>query len=128
MKQDISQAELVIMKLLWEKSPLTAQQINEQVQVQHAERQWREATVKTLINRLLRKDYINYEQQGRRYLYQPAIKKDDYLATQNDRFLNDLYGGQLSHMLAAFSNHETLTEADIKDIKAFIKKLEKDHE
>jgi len=128
MKQDISQAELVIMKFLWDESPLTAKQINEQVQTRHHEKQWRKATVKTLINRLLKKGYISYEQQGRRYLYQPSIKKDDYLATQNDRFLNDLYEGRLSHMLAAFSNHETLSEADIKDIKAFIHKLEKDHD
>lgn len=127
MKQDISQAELVIMKLLWEQSPLTAKQINEQIQAQHTERQWRKATVKTLINRLLTKGFIDYEQQGRRYLYQPTVEKSTYLATQNDRFLNDLYDGQLSHMLAAFTQHEQLSEAEIKDIKSFINKLEKDH-
>ncbi len=128
MKQDISQSELVIMKLLWQESPLSAQQINEQVQTQFHEKQWRKATVKTLINRLLKKGYIDFKQQGRRYLYQPSIKKDDYLDVQNDRFLNDLYDGRLSHMLAAFTQHEQLSKAEIKEIKTFINKLEKDHD
>lgn len=128
MKQDISQSELIIMKLLWQESPLSAQQINEQVQTQYHEKQWRKATVKTLINRLLKKGYIDFKQQGRRYLYHPSIKKDDYLDVQNDRFLNDLYDGHLSHMLVAFTQHEQLSKADIKEIKTFINKLEKDHD
>jgi|SRR5690606_6400207 len=128
MEQDISQAELVVMKLLWDESPLTAKQINAQIQAQHIEKQWRKATVKTLINRLLKKGFIDFEQQGRRYLYRPTVKKSSYLATQNNRFLKDLYDGQLSHMLAAFSHHEKLTEAEIKEIKVLIANLEKSHE
>jgi BlaI family penicillinase repressor len=128
MKQDISQAELVVMKMLWNMSPLSAQQINKKIQTQQSQRKWGKATVKTLINRLLKKGFIDFEQQGRRYLYYPAIKKENYLATQNDRFLNDFYDGQLSHMMAAFSQHEQLSKAEIKEIKNFIANLEKSHE
>lgn len=126
--QDITQAELVIMKLLWEESPSTAQQINEQVQKLQKEKSWRKATVKTLINRLLKKGFVDFEQEGRRYLYVPMLEKSSYLADQNDRFLNDLYDGDLSHMMAAFTQHERLSEVEIKEIKALIAKLENDHE
>lgn len=121
MNQTISQAELVIMKLLWDQSPLSALQINQLIK----EKKWRKATVKTLINRLLKKGFISYQQQGRTYYYQPTLKKATYLAEQNELFLNDMYDGKLTALMAAFTNQEKLNEADIKEIKTMIENLEK---
>lgn len=120
MKHTISQAELVIMKLLWAQSPMTAQHINEQIRDQN----WRKATVKTLINRLLKKGFISYEQQGRTYFYQPAIKKSVYLEGQNKAFLDDLYDGRLTDMLAAFTQQERLSQQEIETLKNIINDME----
>lgn len=128
MNPGISQAELVIMKLLWQQAPRNAQQLYEAVNEQARDKQWRIATVKTLINRLLKKGMISYKQQGRTYLYQPMIDKQDYLAEQNESFLNDLYDGKLTAMMAAFTSQEQLSTDEIKEIKQMIEKLEDSHE
>lgn len=120
MNTTISQAELVIMKVLWAQSPLTAQQINEQIKDQN----WRKATVKTLVNRLLKKGLISYEQQGRTYFYQPVLAKASYLAEQNESFLQDLYDGRLTDLMAAFTAQESLSPQDLAEIKAMIAQLE----
>ncbi len=120
MKQNISQAELVIMKMLWEESPLSAQQINELI----TDKKWRKSTVKTLINRLLKKEFIHFEQQGRTYLYHPKISKETYLSEQNKTFLNEMYDGKLSRLMAAFTTHEDLSAKEIKEIKKLIDDLE----
>ncbi|MFC3194701.1 BlaI/MecI/CopY family transcriptional regulator [Marinicella sediminis] len=120
MEHTISQAELVIMKMLWAQSPLSAVQINEQIRDQN----WRMATVKTLINRLLKKGFISYEQQGRTYYYQPVIEKSAYLEAQNESFLNDLYDGRLSDMLAAFTQQERLSSKEIEELKNIIDDME----
>ena len=119
MDNTISHSELVIMKLLWEKSPLTASEINELI-----DRNWRKATVKTLINRLLNKQVIGFEKQGRAYYYHPNISKSDYLKAQNKSFLNELYDGNIANMMAAFTSHESLSDDEIQDIKSLISKLE----
>ena len=40
---------------------------------------WQEATVKSLLNRLLKKGAISAERTGRRYLYAPVLKRGDWL-------------------------------------------------
>ncbi len=124
MNQTISQAELVIMKMLWENSPLSAENIYHQINELIKERKWRKATVKTLINRLLKKGLISYEQQGRTYLYQPNIVKETYLADQNKSFLNDMYDGKLTDLMAAFTTQEKLSSSEINEIKKLIEGLE----
>ncbi|WP_154222246.1 BlaI/MecI/CopY family transcriptional regulator [Marinicella rhabdoformis] len=118
--QNISQAELVVMKELWKESPLSAHQIDGLVKSQN----WTTATVKSLINRLLKKGFIKFEQQGRAYFYLPVVAKADYLVTQNQTFIGDLYDGKLSNMVAAFTSHEKLSAEEIAEIKAMIEKME----
>jgi BlaI family penicillinase repressor len=108
------------MKLLWQQSPLSALELNEQIK----EKKWRKSTVKTLINRLLNKDFISYEKQGRTYNYYPIVKKSIYLAEQNQSFLNELYDGKLTDMMAAFTSQEKLSGDEISEIKKIISNLE----
>jgi len=73
---------------------------------------------------LLKKGFISYEQQGRTYYYQPVIEKSAYLEAQNESFLNDLYDGRLSDMLAAFTQQERLSSKEIEELKNIIDDME----
>ncbi len=59
----VSEAESVVMKVLWERHPMTADEI---VAALRDQQQWQESTVKTLLNRLLKKGAVSAEQEGRR--------------------------------------------------------------
>ena len=59
----ISESEWQIMKLLWAKSPSTA---NEIVKALSATTAWKPKTIKTLINRLVKKQALGYEKKGRK--------------------------------------------------------------
>ena len=68
----ISEAESVVMDVLWRRHPLGA----EDVVLALADRQdWQEATIKTLLNRLLNKGAISAAKDGRRYLYSPLLRR-----------------------------------------------------
>ena len=69
MAERISDAEHAVMEVLWEDAPLTAQDVAERVD---PERGWSTNTVKTLLGRLLAKNAIAHEEQGRRYLWSPG--------------------------------------------------------
>jgi len=69
----ITAAESVVMEILWRRSPLPTEAI---VAALEGEQHWQEATIKTLLNRLLKKKALRAEKDGRRFLYSPVITRD----------------------------------------------------
>jgi predicted transcriptional regulator len=117
----ISTAESVVMGALWTRAPLSAEDITAQV----AEGQgWSEATVKTLINRLLNKGAIAAERDGRRYLYRPLLARDAYLEAESQGLLDRLFDGRLAPLVSHFSEKGALTAEDIAELKKLIEGFE----
>lgn len=117
----ISEAESQVMEVLWRRSPQSA----EDVAAALAGRQdWQEATIKTLLNRLLKKRAVAAERDGRRYLYRPLIRRGDYVHAESKSLLDRLYGGRVSALVAHFSERAKLTKKDIAEIRALIEELD----
>ena len=89
----ISAAESRVMQALWGRSPLTAEEIVAEVAGPQG---WSEATVKSLINRLLTKGAIEAEKAGRRYLYRPQVDRLAYLSQESRGLLDRLFDGRLA--------------------------------
>lgn len=113
----ISEAEWEVMKVLWGRSPSTAQEV---IDALSPDSDWKPATVKTLINRLLKKEVIGYEQKGKTYLYYPLLSEEECLRAESSSFLQRLYGGALKPMLVHFLKEEKLTEEEIEDLKRIL--------
>ena len=120
MAERISDAEHAVMEVLWDESPLTAQDVSERV---NPERGWSANTVKTLLGRLLSKNAIEHEADGRRYLYRPMVARDDYVAGESRRLMDRLFGGRLTPLVAHLAERDELTQADIAEIEALLKDL-----
>lgn len=120
MAERISSAEHEVMEVLWRESPLTAIEVAERVP---AERGWSVRTVKTLLSRLLAKGVLNHEEEGRKYLYRPAVDRDDYVTQESRRLLDRLFGGKATALVAHLAERDDLTERDIADIEALLKGL-----
>ena len=87
----ISEAESAVMEALWERQPLAAEDV---VAALAQSRHWQEATVKTLLNRLLKKGALSAEQEGRRYRYRPQMAREDYVLTESRGLLDRLFDTQ----------------------------------
>ncbi|MDG2534837.1 BlaI/MecI/CopY family transcriptional regulator [Sphingomonas sp. HITSZ_GF] len=120
MTERISDAEHAVMEVLWEESPLTAQEVAERVP---AERDWSANTVKTLLGRLLAKNIIAHKEEGRRYLYRPLVARGDYVAGESRKLMDRLFGGKLTPLVAHLAERDQLTEQDIAEIEALLKDL-----
>jgi BlaI family penicillinase repressor len=117
----ISTAESVVMGALWTREPLSAEDITAQV----AEGQgWSEATVKTLINRLLNKGAIGAARDGRRYLYRPLLARDAYLEAESQGLLDRLFDGRLAPLVSHFSEKGALTPEDVAELRKLIEGFE----
>ena len=119
----ISPAESAVMTALWARSPLAAEDISDEIAKPHG---WTEATVKTLINRLLKKGAIRAEKDGRRYLYFPVLARDDYVTTESEGLLARLFGGRLAPLVSHFSDQRRLSARDIAELKVLIAEMDDD--
>jgi predicted transcriptional regulator len=120
MIMQISNAESIVMEQLWRESPQSAEQIVEHLADANA---WQEATVKTLLNRLLKKGAIGAAKDGRRYLYAPRIARDAYVEAQSEDLLSRLFGGRLAPLVMHFSERRKLSKRDVAELKKLIEKL-----
>lgn len=117
----ISNAESAVMEALWVTAPLAAEDISARIAEPN---NWTEATVKTLINRLLNKGAIQAEKDGRRYLYSPVVVRDDYVTSESEGLLARLFEGRLAPLVSHFSEQRKLTPQDVAELKALIAELD----
>lgn len=120
MKHDIkiSESEWDIMQVLWSNSPLTANKMVESVSNSRA---WKDKTIKTLINRLLKKGAIRFEKKGREYHYYPVISEKECKMAESRSFIRRVYSGAVKPFLASLVESDEITLEDIEELKQMIK-------
>lgn len=121
-EERISDAEHAVMEALWRESPRTAADISDEI---GDERGWSLATVKTLLGRLVSKQAIAAEPDGRRFLYRPLVERADYVGGESRRLVDRLFGGRAAPLLLHLVEAEALSDADIDEIERLIKELRK---
>jgi predicted transcriptional regulator len=120
MTMNISDAESQVMQVLWRRAPLAAEEIVGETAGPNG---WSEATVKTLINRLLKKGAIGATPEGRRYLYRPLVAREAYVQAQSQGLLDRLFEGRLAPLVSHFSQGGKLSADDIAELKKLIGEL-----
>lgn len=116
----ISEAEAIIMDVLWHSAPRTAEDILAEV---GPAQQWQEGTVKSLLNRLLKKKAVKAERDGRRYLYTPLLSREKYVLLESKGLLDRLFDGRVAPLVAHFSEQRKLSKKDIAELRKLLEEL-----
>lgn len=119
----ISEAEAVVMEVLWERHPLSADEVITRLS---GGNEWAEATVKTLLNRLLNKGAIRADKDGRRYLYSPRVQRDAWLLEESSSLIERLFDGRVAPLVAHFSQHQRLSRDDVAELRKLLEELHDD--
>jgi BlaI family penicillinase repressor len=117
----ISEAESVVMEVLWRHGSMRSEDVVENLT---GLQRWREATIKTLLNRLLNKGAIRAKKEGRRYLYSPVLTRDDWLSRESKGLLDRLFDGRVAPLVAHFGRHGKLSKRDIAELKRMIAEMD----
>ena len=118
----ISNAEWEVMKIIWSYSEITSINIIQELQDKS---QWKPATVKSLINRLLNKNAIGFNKSGNEYLYFPLISEDECIKLESHSFINKVFNGSIKSMLLTFVESKEISETDIEDLKNILNQSNK---
>lgn len=117
----ISEAEAVLMEVLWRNAPLSAEDIMAEVGPAH---DWQEGTVKSLLNRLLKKAAVSAVRDGRRYLYSPQLSREQYVMGESKGLLDRLFDGRVAPLVAHFSEQRKLSAKDVAELKRLIAEID----
>ena len=118
----ISEAESQVMDLLWHHATQGSEELASAL---HADTAWHENTVRTLLNRLVRKGAVRAEREGRRYLYSPLLSREQWQAAESRSLLDRVFGGRVAPLLVHFSRNEKLSAKDVAELRKLVDQLEK---
>ena len=116
MTNRVSDSEKIVLEALWQEAPLSSQEVVERL---HAHG-WNEKTVKTFLNRLVKKGIISFQTQGRKYLYSPVVGQADIVNQETDGFLNRVFKGDVKALLANFVENKKLSQSELDYLKQLL--------
>ncbi len=118
----ISDAEWDVMEALWADHPASAEQV---VAALKHKKSWNPRTIKTLLNRLLKKRALEFERVGKRYLYQPRVSREDCVKAESRSFLTKIFAGNQGEMLCRFVDELKLSDSQISDLRRALERKAK---
>lgn len=111
------------MQVMWQRGASTADEI---IEALGPDSEWQDATVKTLINRLLKKGAIEATSEGRRYRYRPLLEQGNFVLGESAGLVNRWFDGRVAPLVAHFSEHGKLSKRDIAELRSLIEELDND--
>lgn len=93
----VTEAESEILAALWRRGPLTPSGLIEEVRLAQP---WGDATIKTLLGRLMRKNAIRPDRDDGRLTYRALIDRETYLDAEVQALADRLFDGKLERLVA----------------------------
>lgn len=127
MAQQISESELILMKIIWKSGGVALySRIMEELENDHSDGKrdipWKTNTVLTLLSRLVEKKFLKVRKIGRRNEYVAVVTEVEYQATQTHSFLDRVYGGDVRNLVSTLLRQDILSAQELKEIEEFWKK------
>ena len=113
----ISDAEWVVMKVVWDQTPVTANQV---VSALEHTTDWKPKTIHTLLTRLVGKGALDYDKKGREHHFRPLVEARDCLHAASRSFLGRLFDGEVAPFLACLLEKEKFTTAEIEELRRIL--------
>ena len=117
----ISEAESVVMAVLWRGSPRSAEEVIAELS---RDQDWQVSTIKTLLGRLVKKGAVRAAKDGRRFSYSPVLTREAWVQGQSASLLERVFDGRLAPLIAHFTQTRKLSRKDIADVKRLLEDLD----
>ncbi|MFC1490287.1 BlaI/MecI/CopY family transcriptional regulator [Candidatus Latescibacterota bacterium] len=119
--RELSSAERSLMKICWDKGQVSARVIFEDSLI---EKKRSYHTVKTMLDRMVGKGFLNREKFGPIWLYKPAVSRTKVLAHEIEDFANNVLDNTFTPLFLHLSKKEKLSDEEIDTLKKLIKEQE----
>ena len=112
--------ELVILKILWESSPLSVQEILQRFPKKPVPAY---TSLLTIVRLMEKKGYIDHEKQGKAFYYRPLLKESSFSHSEVGRLVERVFGGSSFDLAVNLLKDEKLNQGEIKKLKKLLEEL-----
>ena len=116
---DLSDGEWAILKVVWERQPLTAPDVREALL---RSRGWAYSTVRTMMDRLVKKGVLQAEKVRNLTLYRALLDREEASRQETGRTLRRVFDGALGPMVECLLDDPGLTPAELERIERMLRR------
>jgi BlaI family penicillinase repressor len=120
--QDVPDAELAVLQVLWDQGPATIRQLTEALYPGGGTPQY--ATVQKLLERLEGKNFVCRDRAAAAHTFTAAVGREDLIGRRLQDVAEKLCGGSLTPLLTHLVRAKRLSEKERKELRALIDELE----
>jgi len=81
-------------------------------------------TILTFLRILEKKEFISYQEDGRKHIYFPLVEKGEYTRWTLTEMKDKLFGGSTRSMVNTFILESDLSDSDVRDLINMLNELE----
>jgi len=112
------ESEWAILQAVWEIEPCAAPMVQEFLQ---KKKNWSYSTVKTIMDRMVKKGLLKKEKMCNLYLYRSEISQTQAQRGEVMKTLKRAFNGTLTPMMQFLLEHEDIPENELSDLERIIK-------
>lgn len=109
----ISEAEWEIMRVVWANITVTSREV---IDILTDKMNWKESTIKTLIGRLVDKEALKTEKEGRRFIYSANISEKETVQSYSKEILDRVCDTKDVLIVQNIIQDAQLSQSDIKHV------------
>ena len=122
---ELTEAEWDIIRVVWREQPCAAGTVQEALA---ASRNWAYSTVKTTMDRMVKKGILTTSNIRNLQLFSAKISETQARRSEIFKTVQRAFNGALTPMMQFLLEHEKLSEKDIAKLRKMIDKAEKESE
>src|SRR5881396_597716 len=120
-RHQLTELQLAIMRVIWDRSEATVQEIWEAL---HADRGLAQTTVATMLSRLERRGVVTRRAQARQYHYKAAVTEQEVQHSMVGELTERLFDGDVTALVQHLLSDEDISPGDIAKIRDMIERVE----
>lgn len=111
--ETMSRAEWQVMRIIWTLGQATSKQV---IDVLMRKTDWKEATIKTLIIRLQKKNFLKADETSRPYVYHPLIEEDVAIHQSVNELFDNLCCMKKGNAINELIENTEISRGDISEM------------
>lgn len=113
-KVEISSAEWQIMRIVWTLQHVTSSEI---INLMQKKQTWSDSTIKTLITRLTKKEFLSRKKDKGCYIYSATVEEQDTMNEYANSLFSDFCAHKSGSVLNELISSMEISQADVKKLQ-----------
>jgi predicted transcriptional regulator len=122
--QDVTEAELAVLRRLWERGPATIRSLAEDVYGQDGTSAY--ATVQKLLERLEAKGFVARDRSAAVHVFRAAVERDELIGRRLRAVADTLCDGSLTPLLTHLVEGRPLSDQQRQALRALVEQLDQE--